>query len=329
MESYLALRAEREIDGLDEASARLLPAAYVNLAEARFDHPDMPRLRRTHLHYRFEAERQLQTIDAVATVAETAAIPIMAGKGAALLLHQLVAPGQRPMRDIDLYITRDRAVELVGRLRERGWVVDHTRFLENPVEEMRLMPSLELRHAEHGELDLHWHQVSECSLNQLDSAFWADATPHQAIPVLLPAPGKLLLQSVVHGLRRNVVSPVRWIVDATLILRTHAAELDWSDLHGLARMAKIGHRWHSGLAYLGRRGTLSANAGLQIPPPSSWIEFVENRIALADTAHLPRRRQLLRHYLAFAARMAASDDRWHVLPLGLRWLLRRMPDRLR
>jgi hypothetical protein len=117
------------------------------------------------------------------------------------------------------------------------------------------------------------------------------------VDVLCPAPTALLLTVIVHGLRSNPASPIRWVADAIAILRADPAAIDWKELRVFARRHRLGHRLGLGLDYL--RTHFDVPIPAEVPERllakrQSVIERIENTIYLGDpSAFLGSRRRLL------------------------------------
>jgi hypothetical protein len=321
-EQWQACPGSRE--GPDEASLRLMPLLYANL---RYTGAALGinRWHRTWLHYAFEEQARLLAAAKVAAILLEDGIRTMAGKGIALVIGHKVLPGTRPMGDIDLYVQRAEAIRAVAALEAHGWVSTDPRFRHNPNDVMIVTASLLLQHPRWGDLDLHWHCVADRSIAACDDTFWAHAHEAQVegIPILIPRPPELLFQTVVHGMRRNVVAPIRWIADAVLLLRDAQPGIDWGEIEHLARRMRLNNRWQSGLSYL----RAHPRFGIVVPdaPPRriSLLEIIENRDAIADTSGLREWAVKVRRYMAGAARIAVGVDRKHLIRLAANRVTRR------
>jgi hypothetical protein len=102
------------------------------------------------------------------------------------------------------------------------------------------------------ELDLHCHVLHECLYDGADDDFWAGAQAFDVsgVATLGLNPADQLLHVVVHGLRHSLVPPVRWVADATTIIRASAAGLEWERLVEQVRRRRLGQIVASGLRYL-------------------------------------------------------------------------------
>lgn len=109
--------------------------------------------------------------------------------------------------------------------------------------------------ADERELDLHWHCLFELSGPGNDDFLWSTARPldFNGIATLAPDPTRHLIVTILHGLRWNPAPPIRWIPDATAILKNHAGEMVWDELVGFAKDRRFSYRLRLGLSYLRER----------------------------------------------------------------------------
>ncbi len=104
--------------------------------------------------------------------------------------------------------------------------------------------------------------------------------------VLQPSPTNLLLLLVVHGVRWNEETPVRWIPDAVMVLRRRFDAINWSQLVADARSLKVTQRLSLGLQWLVTRYNApipaTVLAELRAVNPT-LTERVEGRVYLRDS----------------------------------------------
>ena len=92
---------------------------------------------------------------------------------------------------------------------------------------------------------------------------------------LRPAPGPLLLHSLTHGLRSTRDAPLRWIADATMILRRAGDRIDWEEFWSVARRTAVEMRLAWGLECLEHVTGIKLPRGAQHRPLPSFIELLE------------------------------------------------------
>jgi hypothetical protein len=78
------------------------------------------------------------------------------------------------------------------------------------------------------DIDLHHHMLEECNWRDADVGLWerSSSASFGEATVRYPAPEDLLINLCVHGVRWDPVPPVRWIADATLLVREQP--IDWT-----------------------------------------------------------------------------------------------------
>lgn len=101
------------------------------------------------------------------------------------------------------------------------------------------------------QFDLHWEVIPGCTNSQ---PFWDLATPVHLneATTLAPSATDLLFHVCVHGLRLNRIPPLRWVVDASVILTD--TEIDWDRLLDLSRRFWLEYRMREALRYLQQFG---------------------------------------------------------------------------
>ncbi len=189
----------------------------------------------------------------------------------------------RPMADLDVAVPHERARDALAVLRAMGW---RGRYMASP-DALRFRHAIQLFGPDGTELDLHHRVMFEAMRDDADARFWNATEPldYGGVPVRQLDPTAALLHTVVHGVRANRETPVRWIPDALVILRRRGAEVDAGRLLDTARAIRATARLALGLELLA--GEFAA----PLPPEllvrlravaPSLLERMENTVALAD-----------------------------------------------
>jgi hypothetical protein len=166
-------------------------------------------------------------------------------KGAVLLkgaaLQQSIYafdPPTRPADDVDVLIPRESALITLKLMLGDGYQMDNTLSPETLV---NLRNSVNLhRGREH--LDIHWSIFPVC----LDPGFSARLSARAKTGIdglFYTSPADSLLHTLVHGFGLNEVNPLRWVLDAALLIRS--GEVDWNIFNTEARATG----WSSVLQY--------------------------------------------------------------------------------
>ena len=283
IDAFLAWRSRVRLeDDFNTATARLLPLVYDNLHPLGVDDPIMQRLKGVYRHTWYGTHRLFHAVaPAVAALAESG-IPVLLTKGAPLATSYYRNPALRPMTDVDVVVPASSLDSALGILASLGWRGDW------PEPGAR-----RFRHAtqqfgpDGAELDLHWRPMYESRVDATDDSFFTTAEPFdfKGTMVRQPDPTHALFLTVVHGVRFNVESPVRWIPDSIMILRTRGADVDWQMIEGLAVAHRVVRRLSLGLSYLVR------SLGARVPERvldrlkairTTLFERFESRVVLDD-----------------------------------------------
>jgi len=235
-------------DHLDEGSFRLLPLIYRNLEPLRLGGPSMLKLKGIYRHswakninLFAETQRVLQTLNATG-------IDTIVLKGVALSLLYYRDRGVRPMSDMDILVPTADAEAALKCLGLEGW----RKFDMREDGDLRYRWAATLLNRAEQQLDLHWHALHECVYPDADDDFWREAVPFEMPGISTKAlnPADNLLHVIIHGIEYNPMSPIRWVADAAVIIRSSANEIFWERLLAQARRRNLLLKLASGLTYL-------------------------------------------------------------------------------
>jgi Uncharacterised nucleotidyltransferase len=219
--------ASGTIDRMDFGSFRLLPQLYVNLRDQGFEHPLMSILKGSYRRAWYKNQMLFHQIEPVLKHLHAAGLEMMLLKGGALSLLHYRDFGLRPMQDFDILVPEERAGEAIGLFRELGWktLTAVPRNFDASFRQYR--HSVALTDGTDLQVDLHWHVLYlDCRPN-CDRDFWTVSVPVTIHDLNLRAlnPTDQLLHACVHGIGWNEIPPLRWIADATAIMRS--STIDW------------------------------------------------------------------------------------------------------
>lgn len=255
---------EREnVGALDFDSWNLLPLAWRNLNSQGIVDPLLEECRG---FYRYHwARNQVRLRQAGRRVAEwqSRGITVVALKGVALLAGTYRDAGLRPMADTDLLVSWEQAKEVAAELRAEGW-----RPQWDHLEWDQMQPNLQCSFGwQRGteQIDLHWHVLHGCPRNDVTREMMGRASSLQldGVETLQLCPEDMLVHVCTHGALYSRQAPIRWLADATWILRQHAQDFDW------ARVLTMGRRCGGMLAL--KEGLAYAAAELRLPVPADVL----------------------------------------------------------
>lgn len=226
-------RQRVDLDGIDEASGRLLPQLARNLSLLGVEDPILPRLRGVRRRvWTQNTERLIETASLVRML-EEAGVATMVLKGAALATLYYPDRGLRPMTDTDVLVPTRQARPVMALLMERGWTPEGwIPEARRPELTLGVHHAHEFRHPSGQSLDLHWHVLWECGALDADDDFWAAAVPLDLRGTLTRTlcPTDQLLHVCVHGARWSGAPSLRWAADAHMILQRQGISIDWDRL---------------------------------------------------------------------------------------------------
>ena len=187
----------------------------------------------------------------LASLLGSAGIPVMLLKGATLALEHYRDLGARPMEDIDLAVPLEfarQAVELMaangwapdatplkgtmspGRIKDRGWSPGPRAIEAFDARYFHVRHSHGFRNPNGLGIDLHWHVFQEDCDPDSDAPIWAEARSacRSPFPFLVPSAHEHLLLILAHAARWNPHPSIRWVADATTLIKT-SPQLDWGN----------------------------------------------------------------------------------------------------
>lgn len=211
-------------DDIDYGSSRLLPLVYKNLSPVAPQDPYMGRMKGIYRLTWAQNQRFLNRLAPIVHLFQENQIPTLLLKGGALTLTCYEDYGLRGMGDIDLLVPSEHATQAMQLLEQAQW--------EMKQEYQKLDTSM--HHAAHYidsttkiDLDLHWHLLVFRSNDAADKLFWEKTSTcqfqDQTIPTLQPVDH--LFHTLCHGAAWSNVAPIRWVVDATWLIRK--GPIDW------------------------------------------------------------------------------------------------------
>jgi hypothetical protein len=249
------LGATPDLGGLDHGSIRLLPMLHANLRALGVSHPRMELLQGTYRKAWYQNRVLLHRVGRVIAGLNSAGVRTMVLKGVALLASLEMEIAVRPMNDGDVLVPTESVGPAARVLDELGL---RTRW-DLSADRLSVIHAAPFSEGGRHWLDLHWHMLKEDCTPGADAGEWASAVPVRVdgVETLAPTLTDQLLHTCVHGVRWDPEPPLRWIADATLLIRT--GKIDWGILGSRARAHGVAPALALALSYL------ASTLGLAIP----------------------------------------------------------------
>lgn len=241
-ETWQRLRPSVDVDLLPGELHRLLPLLARTLADAGVDDPDLARLRGVRQYTWYRNQRLFADAGAVVTTLTGRGLEPVLLRGAATVLRTHGDVGLRPMNDLDLMVRAEETEAVERNLRADGW-----RAQPQSAARRSLESAVTYANAEARRIVVHWAP----SRNLPSSPPWWDAGPEAELAgttIRMLDPSSHLLQVLVDGARALSGSTLRWVADATMLLRSE--QPDWPRLVDLAGALRVSTLVAETLEYL-------------------------------------------------------------------------------
>jgi hypothetical protein len=231
LDAWHAWRRVVDQTKIDFTQLRLIPLLHHNLRRVGVGEEKLAQYRNDTLVFWIRNQRLFKFASAEIQHLAHARIETLILKGVPLANLYYPTPGLRPMSDVDLFVRPEQAVGAMSHYIERGWSCSDTFVLnlDNLEQLVMVRNGLNMRDPVSGqEIDLHWKLLKN-SLTDIDP-LWSSSVcfelHSQALRTLCPS--DQLLHVCAQAADWNVVRPVRWIPDASMIIRN--ADIDWDRL---------------------------------------------------------------------------------------------------
>lgn len=232
-----AWRARIDLDLIDAGSVRLLPLLYRAMIARGESWTHLGRLHGVYRQTWYRNSLLIGRLARLINALEQAGIPTLVLKGVPLALHYYGDAALRPMGDADLLVPSAVAGDVLPTVAAAGWTLRDPDDAWPP----RFTASRSFAGPLGLDLDLHWHVLHEALGPDDDRAFWDAAQRIQVGGASTRAlrPADQLLHVISHGFRRSTVPPVRWLADATMIVRATEGPFEWARVVERARALRL------------------------------------------------------------------------------------------
>jgi len=277
IEAWKSWHGSANYADLDPAWHRLLPPLHENLKRLGVSDPAMEHYRKVFRFFWFKNQVLFRKARLLGEALQSRGIPVLFLKGMPLALQFYGHAGLRPMNDVDVLVRREDVPAVLEHLAGSGWSCCNTsvRSLARADRLVRVRHGLNFRHADGQQVDVHWELTRHCFAGS--GSLWAEARPLVVDGVALQtlSPTDHLLHAFVQGAEWDGMSPIRWVVDARMILVRGG--VDWGRLVEQARRFEMGGVAADGLEVVGALGGLAVPAEtvaeLRRIPLSTWARL--------------------------------------------------------
>ena len=235
----------------DPGSYRLLPLVYHHMHRLGIQDPLMGRLKGVYRMSWCASQVLFDRARPLVSNLEQRGIATLLLNGVALALSYYRTPAARPVVDIDIAISPRQVSRAMAAIEAFGWHCN-----ANPsADDLKYRHSLQFTGRDGLQLDLQWHFLYEACNDEADAFFWSSAIPLDfgGVPTLQLDPTAMLLHVILHGIRGNGEPPMRWISDASAILKHEGGQFDWERMIAFAQSQRLTSRLGLGLDYLAER----------------------------------------------------------------------------
>lgn len=258
--AWQAWAARRSLDDASWAEVRMLPSVVARARELGIAPDLLPRLDGIRRFVWAGSQKKLLAARPVLERLASNGLSPLLLKGAAMIAANPAIAGRRFLRDVDILVPPDRAMEAVALINRAGW-----RNRRYPTSEEAALLGLATKHAvafhgpAGGAIDLHHYALEPNCLPGDDDRLRARAADAKFfdIPCKRPAREDLLLHVLEHSFRRDPDQVLDWSLDAAQLIG--AGSLDWDIVVGESLRRSLAVPVEARLRYLGE------SCGLVVP----------------------------------------------------------------
>lgn len=248
LEEWQAFASKHSLYSFEAGAYRILPYLYKLLTAQNQPIAEADLLK--GIWKKTYVENALKSKDLINIVKKlnAANIEVVLLKGLANAVQLYGDLGSRPMADIDILISESDLQASHQILTEEGFITNDKLSSDH----MRFSYASTYRHNTGGMLDLHWRPCEifsnkDFAVSDL-GAFSEISFAGYKFKSLSPTVN--LFCTIIHGVEWNHLSPVRWVLDALLLIEKFAPEISWAKLLRLAEKYGALAILATGLKYL-------------------------------------------------------------------------------
>lgn len=265
LQKYSLWLNNNKLDKIHGGVYRLIPMLHKRLSETKQHYENMDQTKSIYclsLHRNYFMIHRAKSLFAEL---QRNAIPFLLLKGISLVSSYYDDIATRPMSDIDFLVHDVDLRRTIDVMASCGWKCDHLPS-EYQMNHLEYCHALHFHARDGMEMDLHWYVIPQCCWKNTDENYWKTAEPICLLgdTYLSPSPAMQLLHICIHGTKQNDLSPIRWIVDALMILKKRNQSIDWEMLFDEAKQKRVTLALGKALQYLSEK--------FHAPIPQNTIE---------------------------------------------------------
>jgi Uncharacterised nucleotidyltransferase len=287
-------QARVSIAAADHGSRRLMPLVFFNLSRLGFSGASVAPLKEIYTRTRLANKLRFMHLGRLLDLFAGREIPTLLLKGAALALQTYRDPGLRPMNDLDLAVPHRFSKQAISVLQENGWLSETLAGSIRPA----FCGSLQFRDAHGLQFDLHFspfHDYAPFFRKRLAwesvEPLWAAATSISVgeCKTLTLSATDQLLHTLDHGAGAHRLPPIRWVADATWLLRG-SEPIEWDRFTAQAGALNLSWVASKTLKYLRDRHGATV--------PSSILKYLGRNVSALEMLEYSSRKNRLPRWIA-------------------------------
>jgi len=253
--------ARFDLQKIDHGCNQLLPMVYINLREHLEDGAEKWTCRSAYKYVWANNHFLMHDLKTLLVLLKQNGINVCLLKGAAYIGHYFPDYGMRAMGDIDLLVSPTQMKELINCLGANGYKVSSIQDDADAHGLLKMFHARSFVNTRGTDIDVHQYVSKFLGDVKFNERLWGntkriDLFGDENIAYVL-SPAYQLIHTIIHGLQYAPESSIRWIVDATNLLRAHGEEVDWRELQDICREYDLNVPMKMALPYLREELVLS------------------------------------------------------------------------
>ena len=267
-----------DLDAANDGLIRLIPMLHKKMERLGVIHPEADRIRGIYRHTLYRNRLLMHRGILMVNILRGAGVPALLLKGAAMLAAPGFDLGTRPMSDLDILVPEDTDLVAVERIMRGSEFPEskfssrsrYTRvFFDKNGLEYDLQSTIKHANGPPGASEIFWDDSMDV------------ACQGQLVSVL--SPEHFAFHAMIHGMRSNTVSPIRWVADVLQIVAYHS-EFYWNKVASTAIYFRCQDPIIAGLEYLLAAGFVGAEVRPAIQSMEDGKDYAFDRRCFRNAA---------------------------------------------